>query len=172
MSTPIIMSTSIILRPFAPTDIPAMTAIYAHYVATSTVTFDTEAPSQADMMAKFTAIDAAGHPIIIAMEGDDILGFAYASTYRTRPAYRYTCEDTLYLAPNATGKGVGSRLLKELIEQARAFGFKQMISVIEAGAAPSIALHKKFGFETVARHKDLGFKFDRWLSIIHMQLTL
>jgi L-amino acid N-acyltransferase YncA len=166
------MSGTLNLRPFTPADIPAMTAIYAHYVANSTVTFDTEAPTEKAMEEKFTAMAALGHPIIIAEKDGKVLGYAYASTYRPRHAYRFTCEDTLYLSPDATGQGIGSLLLEKLIEQSRAFGFKQMIGVIEAGADPSIALHKKFGFEIVGRHKDLGFKFDRWLSIVHMQLSL
>lgn len=166
------MPANIALRGFEPADIPAMTSIYAHYVANSTVTFDTEAPSETEMAEKFVAMAAQNHPIIIAAEGKKVLGFAYASTFRPRFAYRFTCEDTLYLAPDATGKGLGSLLLKKLIEEARAFGFKQMIGVIEASAEPSIALHEKFKFEVVARHKDLGFKFDRWLSIVHMQLSL
>lgn len=166
------MSTNLNLRAFSPDDIPQMTAIYAHYVVNSTVTFDTEPPNEKQMAEKFSAMVAMGHPVIVATEGDKLLGYAYASTYRPRYAYRFTCEDTLYLSPDATGKGIGSRLLERLITEARASGFKQMIGVIEAGAAHSIALHEKFGFEIVARHKDLGFKFERWLSIVHMQLTL
>lgn len=166
------MPNSIILRPFNIKDVPAITAIYAHYVAHSTVTFDTEPPSQDTIGEKFKAMVALNHPVIIAQRDDKILGYAYASTYRDRPAYRFTCEDTLYLAPEATGLGLGSILLEQLITDAQNFGFRQMLGVIEASAAPSIALHKKFGFEINGRYPELGYKFDRWLDILHMQLQL
>jgi phosphinothricin acetyltransferase len=114
----------------------------------------------------------AGHPIVIAECDGELVGYAYASTYRPRPAYRFTCEDSIYLRADTTGQGLGKLLLGELLIQSRAFGFKQMIAVITAESAASIALHEKFGFETVGRHANLGLKFDRWLDIVHMQLAL
>lgn len=149
-----------------------MTRIYAHYVANSTVTFDEEAPTEAGMAQKFSAMTDLGHPVIVAEQDGQVRGFAYASTYRPRRAYRFTCEDTLYLDHKATGNGIGSLLMQELIIEAQSFGFKQMIGVIEASAQSSIALHKKFGFEIVGRNNDVGFKFERWHSTIHMQRAL
>lgn len=166
------MSSDVILRPFDHADIPAMTRIYAHYVASSTVTFDEETPTEAGMAEKFTAMVAEKHPVIIAELNGEVLGYAYASTYRPRPAYRFTCEDTLYLDPEARGKGVGSLLMERLITDAQTNGLKQMIGVIEATAEPSIALHKKFGFEIVGRYTNVGFKFERWHSTVHMQRAL
>ncbi|WP_299744899.1 GNAT family N-acetyltransferase [Devosia sp.] len=160
------------LRPFAWSDVPAITAIYRHYVETSTATFDTEAPGELKMAEKFGHMLEERHPIVIAERAGELVGYAYASTYRPRFAYRFTCEDSLYIRPDATGAGLGRRLLSELITQSQAFGFKQMIGVITAESAASIALHEKFGFHTVGRHTALGLKFDRWLDVVHMQKAL
>lgn len=160
------------LRPFAWGDIPAITAIYRHYVEHSTATFDLEAPGPTYLAEKFGHMVEAGHPVIVAERAGELVGYAYASTYRPRPAYRFTCEDSIYLRHDATGIGLGRVLLAELIDQSRAFGFKQMIAVITAESAASIALHEKFGFDTVGRHAALGLKFDRWLDVIHMQKAL
>jgi phosphinothricin acetyltransferase len=160
------------LRPFAWGDIPAITAIYRHYVETSTATFDLDAPGPTHMAEKFGHMIEAGHPVVIAERGGELIGYAYASTYRPRPAYRFTCEDSIYLRADAIGLGLGRTLLGELIARSQAFGFKQMIAVITAESAASIALHEKFGFHTVGRHTALGLKFDRWLDVVHMQKAL
>ena len=160
------------LRPFAWSDIPAITAIYRHYVDNTAITFDTEAPGEPAMAEKFGNIVRLGHPLIVAEEDGKVLGYAYASTYRPRPAYRFTCEDSIYLDPVATGRGVGKALLTELITEARGYGFRQMIAVITADTANSIAIHEKFGFRHVGRYEAVGFKFDRWLDIVHLQLAL
>ncbi|MDB5474429.1 MAG: hypothetical protein JWP99_1732 [Devosia sp.] len=161
-----------ILRPFSWGDIPAITDIYRHYVEHSTATFDLDAPGPAYMAEKFGHMAEQGHPIVCAEREGRLVGYAYASTYRPRPAYRFTCEDSIYLHPDAVGLGLGKTLLAALIEQSQAFGFKQMIAVITAESAASIALHEKFGFQIVGQHKALGLKFDRWLDIIHMQKAL
>lgn len=162
----------IILRPFAWGDIPAITAIYRHYVEHSTATFDLDAPGPTYLAEKFGHMIEDGHPVVSAERDGELVGYAYASTYRPRPAYRFTCEDSIYLHPDAIGQGLGKVLLGELITQSQTFGFKQMIAVITAESAASIALHEKFGFESVGRHTALGLKFDRWLDVIHMQKAL
>jgi L-amino acid N-acyltransferase YncA len=162
----------IILRPFAWGDIPAITDIYRHYVEHSTATFDLDAPGPTYMAEKFGHMIEDGHPVVSAERDGKLVGYAYASTYRPRPAYRFTCEDSIYVQPDAIGQGLGKVLLGELITQSQAFGFKQMIAVITAESAASIALHEKFGFDTVGRHTALGLKFDRWLDVIHMQKAL
>lgn len=161
------------LRPFRWADVPAITAIYDHYVTHTAITFDTETPSEAKMAEKFGALIDQGHPLIVA-EGADgqVLGYAYASTYRPRPAYRFTCEDSIYLHKDAVGKGLGKAMLAELLVQSRAFGFKQMIAVITADTEISIGLHEKFGFRHVGRYEAVGYKFDRWHDIVHLQLGL
>lgn len=158
-----------IFRNFAWSDVPAITAIYRHAVETSVATFDTEAPGEAAMAEKFGRMLELGHPVIIAEAEGKTIGYAYASTYRPRPAYRFTAEDSIYLAPEAQGKGLGSALLGRLLEQSKAFGFRQMLAVITAERANSIRLHEKHGFRLIGRYEALGYKFDRWLDIVHLQ---
>jgi len=160
------------LRPFRWADVPAITAIYKHYVDHTAITFDTEAPDEAGIAEKFAHLVALGHPLIVAEAGGKVLGYAYASFYRPRAAYRFTCEDSIYLHPDATGKGLGKVMLTELLAQSRAFGFKQMIAVITAETANSIAIHEKYGFRHVGRYDAVGYKFDRWHDIVHLQLAL
>ncbi len=162
----------LILRPFVWGDIPAITAIYAHYVKTSTATFDLEAPGPTSMAEKFGHMVEAGHPVVIAERQGELIGYGYASTYRPRPAYRFTCEDSVYVRADVTGQGLGRVLLAELIDQSQAQGFKQMIAVITAESLGSIALHEKFGFRHIGRHEALGLKFDKWLDVVHMQRAL
>ena len=158
-----------IFRNFAWSDVPAITAIYRHAVETSVATFDTEAPGEAAMAEKFGHMLELGHPVIIAEAEGKTIGYAYTSTYRPRPAYRFTAEDSIYLAPEAQGKGLGSALLGRLLEQSKAFGFRQMLAVITAERANSIRLHEKHGFRLIGRYEALGYKFDRWLDIVHLQ---
>ncbi|WP_332692531.1 GNAT family N-acetyltransferase [Devosia sp.] len=160
------------LRQFRWADVPAITAIYSHYVDNTAITFDTEAPGELAMAEKFGSIAKLGHPLIIAEAEGKLVGYAYASFYRPRAAYRFTCEDSIYLHPDAKGRGIGKALLTELLLQSRAFGFKQMIAVITADTANSIAIHEKFGFRHVGRYEAVGYKFDRWHDIVHLQLGL
>lgn len=161
-----------IIRPFAPADVPAITAIYAHYVDHSTATFDLDAPDEEFMADKFGQMAGLGHPVVVAEREGKMLGYGYASVYRPRPAYRFACENTVYCAPEAHRQGVGTALMEEVIARSRAFGFTQMIAVITAEGAGSIRLHEKLGFREVGRHPAVGFKFDRWLDIVHMQKAL
>ena len=160
------------LRPFQWSDIPAITKIYRHYVENTAITFDTEAPDETAIAEKYAGLQRLGHPVIIAEHEGKVLGYAYASFYRPRAAYRFTCEDSIYLDPAETGKGLGKALLTELLLQSRAFGFKQMLAVITADTANSIAIHEKFGFTHVGRYEAVGYKFDRWHDIVHLQLSL
>lgn len=160
------------LRPFQWSDIPAITTIYRHYVENTAITFDTEAPDETAIAEKYAGLQRLGHPVIIAERAGKVLGYAYASFYRPRAAYRFTCEDSIYLDPAETGKGLGKALLTELLAQSRAFGFKQMLAVITADTANSIAIHEKFGFTPVGRYEAVGYKFERWHDIVHLQLAL
>ncbi len=164
--------TSIILRPYSNDDAPAISTIYGHYVENSVVTFDLDAPDVAQIDKKFSTIVQKGHPLIIAQLEDEIIGFAYASYYRERPAYRFTCENAIYLSPNHVGKGYGNQLLEKLLVQAKKSGFKQMVAIITVGTSNSIALHEKHGFEILGEFPNLGFKFESWHGIIHMQKKL
>jgi len=160
------------LRDFDWRDVPALTSIYRHYVETSVATFDLEAPGETFMAEKFGHMIDIGHPVVIAERAGQVAGYAYASVYRTRPAYRFTCEDTVYLAPDAVGRGIGSALLGETIARSQRFGFRQMLAVISEGGDASVRLHEKHGFSIIGRYPGLGFKFDRWIGIIHMQRAL
>jgi len=160
------------IRPFAWRDVPEITDIYRHYVANSTATFDLEAPGETFMAEKFGHIADLGHPVIVAERDGRVLGYAYASIYRPRPAYRFTCEDSVYCAPDAHGQGIGTALLNRVFEMSREFGFKQMIAVITGESAGSIRLHEKLGFRVVGTYDKVGYKFDRWLDIVHMQKAL
>lgn len=160
------------LRPFQWSDVPAITAIYRHYVDNTAITFDTEAPDETAIAEKYAGLTRLGHPVIIAEKAGRTVGYAYASFYRPRAAYRFTCEDSLYLDPAETGRGLGKAMLNELLAQSRAFGFKQMLAVITADTANSIAIHEKFGFRRVGYYEQVGLKFDRWHDIVHLQLAL
>jgi L-amino acid N-acyltransferase YncA len=162
----------ITLRDFSWSDIPAITEIYRYYVDHTAITFDTEAPGEDAIAEKYAALKKLGHPLIIAERGGKTVGYAYASFYRPRAAYRFTCEDSIYLDPRETGRGLGKILLERLLEDSKAYGFKQMLAVITADTVNSIGIHEKFGFEKVGYYKQVGYKFDRWHDIVHLQKTL
>lgn len=164
--------TDVTFRPFAWSDVPAIAAIYKHYVDETVITFETEAPSEATMADRFGKMVDLNHPVIVAERAGAVLGYAYASFYRPRAAYRFTCEDSIYLSKDAVGQGIGGRLLETLLDQCRTAGFKQMIAVITAERANSIRLHEKLGFRHVGRYEAVGFKFDRWLDIVHLQRAI
>jgi phosphinothricin acetyltransferase len=161
--------TEIAFRKFTWSDIPSITAIYRHYVEKTVITFDTEAPGETAMAEKFGHLLDLGHPVIVAEQAGEIIGYAYASFYRPRPGYRFTAEDSIYLAPGHVGKGLGGILLDRLLEESRAAGFHQMLAVITADRLNSIRLHEKHGFRLVGRYERVGFKFDRWLDVVHLQ---
>jgi len=162
----------VLLRPFSWSDVPAITAIYRHYVDETVITFETEAPSEAAMAERFGKLIDLGHPLIVAERDGKAIGYAYASFYRPRAAYRFTCEDSIYLSQDAVGQGLGGLLLSRLLEASKAAGFRQMLAVITAERANSIRLHEKLGFRKVGHYDAVGFKFDRWLDIVHLQKEL
>jgi L-amino acid N-acyltransferase YncA len=162
----------LIMRTYRPGDIPAVTRIYGHYVRETVITFETEEPDEAEMADRFAAIAGKGHPLLIGEMDGEVIGYAYASTYRPREAYRFTCEDSIYLAPSAVGHGIGSKMLARLIDESSRAGLKQMLAVITAERENSVRLHAKHGFRMIGRYEALGFKFDRWLDIVHMQRAL
>ena len=162
----------LLIRPYSPADIDAVAEIYGHYVRETVITFETEVPSATEMAERFATILSKGHPLMIGEMDGRVVGYAYASTYRVRAAYRFTCENSIYLAPDLVGKGFGGQLLGRLIEDSAKAGLKQMIAVITAERANSIRLHEKHGFRMIGRHDAIGYKFDRWLDIVHMQRAL
>lgn len=163
------------IRPARPADIGVITAIYADAVIHGTASYETEPPSQAEMAARFKAITGHRFPYLVAEGGDGaIVGYAYASHFRTRPAYRWAVEDSVYVAPGSKGKRVGTRLLEQLIAECAALGFRQMIAVIGDGAVnvASVRLHEKLGFGHCGNMVGSGFKHGRWLDTVFMQLAM
>lgn len=155
-------------------DLPHVRAIYNHYVANSTVTFDEEPQSLAEMRAKFRHTEKLGYPWIVAVSPNgEVLGYATVAPWKQKAAYRYTVENSIYLSAGATGKGLGTALLGELLERAKAAGIKEVVAVIaDRGAESSIAMHERFGFREVGRMGKVGFKFGRWLGTVLMQKSL
>jgi L-amino acid N-acyltransferase YncA len=162
-----------ILRPSTDADISAIAAIYAHAVEQGTASFELDPPNEAEMTRRRAAILEAGYPYIVAERGGEILGYAYAGAYRTRPAYRSTVEDSIYIAPSAQGQGIGRALLEALIKECEALDFRLMVAVIgDEDSRGSIALHESLGFELVGVLKGVGYKHGRWLSTVLMQRPL
>jgi L-amino acid N-acyltransferase YncA len=162
-----------ILRPSREQDLPAITAIYAHHVLHGSGTFETEAPSRADMTARRAEVLARQLPHLVAEEQGRILGFAYCNWFKPRPAYRFSAEDSIYLAPDAHRHGLGRALLAELAARAEAAGVRKLIAVIgDSANAASIGVHRSVGFEHVGVLKSCGWKFDRWLDVVLMEKTL
>jgi phosphinothricin acetyltransferase len=164
---------SVPIRPATVADIPAITRIYAHAVEHGTASFELSAPDEAEMGRRMQAIFDGKFPYIVAEIDGVIAGYAYASLYRTRPAYRFTVEDSVYVAPHIHRRGVGKALLMKLIEACTALGFRQMIAVIgDSDQAASIGVHKACGFAPAGNLKSIGWKFGRWLDTPMMQLAL
>lgn len=164
---------SLLIRPSVETDIPAIAAIYAHAVLNGTASFELEPPGEEEMAGRRAAVLVGGYPYLVAEREGEILGYAYAGAYRTRPAYRSTVEDSVYIAPSAQGRGVGRALLTELIKECEARDFRLMVAVIgDEESKGSIGLHRSLGFELVGIIKGIGYKHGRWLSTVLMQRPL
>ncbi|MCB4771174.1 N-acetyltransferase family protein [Ancylobacter sp. Lp-2] len=161
------------IRDAVDADMETVQAIYAHHVLHGLASFETTPPSSAELTARRAAVRAAGLPYLVAEGGGRVLGYCYATIYRPRPAYRHTVEDSVYVAQDLGGRGIGAALLEELIRRCEAGGWRQMLAVIgNSGNAGSIALHRRLGFETVGTLKAVGFKFGSWVDTVLMQREL
>jgi L-amino acid N-acyltransferase YncA len=161
------------IRPATPADIPAITQIYAHAVRHGTASFELEPPDEAEMARRQRALYDGGYPYLVAESGGAIMGYAYAGPYRARPAYRFSVENSVYVAPQAHRRGIGRLLLDRLISDCEARGYRLMIAVIgDSAQAPSIELHRAAGFKLVGAFEGVGYKFDRWLDTVLMQRPL
>lgn len=161
------------IRPSAADDLPAIAAIYAQAVLHGTGTFETEPPSPAEMAARRDAVLASGWPWLAAVHDGQVLGYAYAYTFRPRAAFRYCLEDSIYLQPQAHGRGIGRLLLAELIARCEARGARRMLALIgDAANAGSIGVHRACGFEDCGVLTASGWKFGRWLDVVLMQRAL
>ena len=163
-----------IIRAATPADAAAIAAIYAPEVLHGTASFETEAPTEAEMAARMARVTGAGWPWLVAETDAGLLGYAYAAQFRDRPAYAATCENSVYVAATAHRQGVGRALLTALCDAARDAGFREMIAVIGDGSGniASRRLHAACGFRDAGLLTNVGFKFGRWLDVAYMQKGL
>lgn len=164
--------TGVTIRTATPDDDAAIAAIYAHHVLHGTATFDLEPPPPAFWANKIAAITTQGHPFLVAEADGGLLGYAYATPFRDRPAYARTCENSIYIRADALGRGIGSTLIAALVDAAETSGFSEMIAVIGGGEPASVALHARAGFRHAGRMERVGEKFGRLLDTVYMQRTL
>lgn len=153
-------------------DLYAVTAIYSHYVMTSVATFEEEPPGADEMASRLDATLARGYPWLVAERDGMLVGYSYASTYRPRPAYRHTVENSVYVAPDHRRRGIGTELLDELIRQCTERNFRQMIAVIAGRSPASLKLHARAGFREIGELEEVGQKFGRWIGTTLMQKAL
>lgn len=162
-----------LIRPSTEQDLPAITRIYGHHVLHGTGTFETTPPSLEDMTARRADVLSKGLPWLVVEEAGQLLGFAYGNWFKPRPAYRFSVEDSIYLAPEAAGKGLGRALLAELLITLERSGIRKVMAVIgDSDNAGSIGVHKALGFEQVGVVQACGWKFGRWLDIVMMQRAI
>ncbi|QJU57938.1 N-acetyltransferase [Sphingomonas sp. AP4-R1] len=167
------MSHPILIRPVRQDDAAALATIYAAHVRHGTATFEVEAPDAEEMRLRVATVVSRGWPWIVAERAGEVIGYAYCGLFRTRHAYRFTCEDSIYVDADQVGTGAGRALLAGLIEAARAAGFREMIAVIgDADNRASIGLHEALGFDHAGVMRRVGYKFDRWIDVIYMQKCL
>ena len=163
----------ITIRPSRDTDLPAITAIYAHHVLHGTGTFETEPPTEADMTARRADVLSKNLPYLVAENDGEVLGFAYCNWFKPRPAYRYSAEDSIYLAEAARGQGLGTQLLAALSQAAEAVGVRKLIAVIgDSANLGSVGVHRAQGFSHVGVLKDCGWKFGQWRDVVLMDKVI
>ena len=163
----------IIIRPATPDDIAAVTRIYADAVLSGTASFEIEPPDEAEMTRRQAALLNNGYPYLTAEIEGVVAGYAYAGPYRNRPAYKWSVEDSIYVAPQMHRKGIGGLLLARLVAESTQRGFRQMIAVIgDSAQIGSIAVHERAGFNHIGTLRSVGFKHGKWLDTVLMQRAL
>ena len=153
-------------------DAEVIAAIYAHHVLHGTASFELEPPSADFWRNKIQTVQARSWPFLVSEADGEVVAYAYATQFRDRPAYAWTCENSIYVQADRIGQGIGRPLLEALIEAAREAGFRQMIAVVGGGEPASVALHQRCGFREAGRMKTVGFKFGKWLDTVYMQRSL
>jgi phosphinothricin acetyltransferase len=162
-----------LVRPAAAQDLPAIQSIYAHHVLHGLASFEEVAPPLDEMRRRFEAVAGDGLPYLVAEEKGEVLGYGYCTLYRTRSAYRYTLEDSIYVKQGKQGKGVGKAVLAELIARCAALHYRQIIAVIgDSANAASIGVHASLGFVRAGNLRSTGYKFGRWVDSVLMQLPI
>jgi phosphinothricin acetyltransferase len=168
-----VVSPPAVIRPAVPADLKAVAEINAHYVTNTVITFEETPPAVDDWHRKLADLADRGLPFLVADVSGEVAGYAYAGPWRPKPAYRNTVEDTIYLSPEHTGRGLGGALLGELVTRSIAVGMRRMIAVIaDAGDDRSIELHRRFGFTEAGRLTEVGYKHGRWIDTTLMQRAL
>jgi phosphinothricin acetyltransferase len=163
----------ILLRAARAADVPSITRIYAEAVINGTASFELTAPDETEMAQRFETLVGNGYPYLVAEHAGAVAGYAYAGPYRARPAYKWTVENSIYVAPAFHRRGIGLALLRRLIAESEQRGYRQMIAVIgDSAQAPSIALHAAAGFTPVGTLRAVGFKHGKWLDTPLMQIAL
>jgi phosphinothricin acetyltransferase len=153
-------------------DARAIAAIYAHHVLHGTATYEVVPPTEDEIVEKILTVTGRSWPFLVACDGDQVVGYAYATQFRDRPAYAYACENSIYVAHNRRGGGIGKLLLKALLQAADVYGFRRMVAVIGGAEPASVALHGSCGFEHAGRLTGMGWKAGRWLDTVYMQIAL
>jgi len=153
-------------------DAQAIAAIYAHHVLHGTATYEVVPPTEDETVEKILMVTGRGWPFLVACDGDQVVGYAYATQFRYRPAYAYACENSIYVAHDRRGGGIGKLLLKALLEACEAHGFRRMVAVIGGAEPASVALHGSCGFEHAGHLTGMGWKAGRWLDTVYMQIAL
>lgn len=162
-----------IIRPSLESDLPGITQIYAHHVRHGTGTFEITPPGMNDMAQRRLDVLSKGLPYLVLAQGDKVLGFAYCNWFKPRPAYRFSAEDSIYVAPDVMAQGLGTALLTELCAQAEIAGIRTMIAVIgDSANQGSVSLHQRLGFAHAGTLHSCGWKFERWLDVVMMEKAL
>ncbi|MCY1204413.1 L-methionine sulfoximine/L-methionine sulfone acetyltransferase [compost metagenome] len=173
MSSPTLAFTALDIADAEPHHMARVQAIYSHYVQHDLCSFEEEVPPVAQMQARRIDVQERGLPYLVALKDGEVAGYAYAGPYRARSAYRHTVEDSIYVAPDMHGHGIGTALLQAVIHRCTEAGFTQMVACIgHSGNAGSQRLHARLGFETVGVLRNVGFKFGRWVDTVLMQRAL
>jgi len=163
----------ILIRDATDADMAAIQEIYAHHVLEGLASFEETPPSEAEMTRRRDTVVAAGYPYRVAEVGGEIMGYAYAGPFRPRPAYRHTVENSVYVTLAKHRRGIGRKLLEDLIERCTELGYRQMVAIIgDSANHASIGLHASLGFETIGVQPSVGFKFGRWVDSVTMQRPL
>jgi L-amino acid N-acyltransferase YncA len=167
------MSSEIQVRTAKESDIAAITEIYAYHVLHGTGSFEIDPPDAAEIARRMDDVLSRGLPYLVAERGNTVVGYAYAALYRTRVAYRFTLEDSVYVHHEQAGRGIGAALLEELIRACREWGCRQLVAVIgDSQNTASVRVHEKLGFQHSGVLRGVGFKFDRWIDTVFMQLPM
>ena len=166
-------ASTLLIRPASLEDMAAVQAIYAYHVLHSTATFEQSPPNEQEMRRRFTQVQELGLPWLVAQLDGQIVGYAYATSYRSRPAYRFTVENAIYLAQGQIGKGLGQALLEQVVMECEKGPWRQMVAIIAGhDSRGSIALHRSLGFAHVGTQPAVGYKFQQWIDVVIMQRSL